>query len=276
MSLIPIIGAAARRRAVAPFDPLTLPGLHAWLDADDTSTTWQDTSATTAATADSDPVGRINDKSGNGNHYSIANTALRPALRTAANGQNGRSVLEFNGSSHILVDPDSTNDFADVGYAYIFAAIRDSNPTGGNSNHLPVHVVRDQVSTTRFALSTRDSGNNRFSGIVRTGTGALSRITSSSDSAFHVMAYITAQADGNHFLRQDGSQVATGAFTAANFANVASFNRAIGGLPNADETAGVTNFFFPGVIAEVLIGTAQLTEAQRNACEAYLLAKWSS
>ncbi len=43
---------------------------------------WQDTSATTAVTADTDPVGRVDDLSGNGKHLLQATSGNRPAYRT--------------------------------------------------------------------------------------------------------------------------------------------------------------------------------------------------
>jgi hypothetical protein len=260
----------------AAFDPLTLPNLHAWLDASDTTTTWQDTSATTAATADNDPVGRINDKSGNGNNYTQGASGRRPLLRTGANGQNSLPVLSFDGSDDILTDPVSSNDFADIGYAYIFAAVIDTNRTAGDSWHIPVYVSRNLAQATRFILSTRTNGGNNFSGALRNNTESLSIISATSDANFNILSYITEQAAGNHFLRANGSQIATGSFTSGNFANVASVHRGIGGIVASDGLSLLSGFRFAGQIGEVLIGTGQLTTAQRDACETYLRNKWGT
>jgi hypothetical protein len=53
---------------------------------------WQDSAGTTPAAIDS-PVGKINDKSGNGNHATQATAAARPMLREAS----GLKYLDFDG-----------------------------------------------------------------------------------------------------------------------------------------------------------------------------------
>jgi hypothetical protein len=251
------------------FDPLTLPNLHAWLDASDTTTTWQNSNATTAATADTDPVRRINDKSGNGNNYIADSDSARPQLRTGGNGQNSLPVLSFDGTDDVLRDTTSSNAFANIGYAYIFAAAKDTNRTAGDTWHMVATASRSTAGSTRFVLATRANSANNFSGALRKDAEGLTTIGDTSDGNFNILSYITEQADGNHFVRKNGSQIATGSFTAGNFANESSAARAIGGL-----ASGQGGFCFIGQIGEVLIGTGQLTTAQRDAAETYLRNKW--
>lgn len=88
--------AAARRLAAAvaaPFSPLSIPGLLLWLKAD--GVLWQDSARTTPATLDGDPVGGMDDASGNGRHVTQATSTKRPTLRLAV--QNGRPVARFDG-----------------------------------------------------------------------------------------------------------------------------------------------------------------------------------
>lgn len=54
----------------------------AWYDPSDLSTLYQDSAGTTTVTADGDPVGRMEDKSGNGNHATQSTSAARPVYRT--------------------------------------------------------------------------------------------------------------------------------------------------------------------------------------------------
>lgn len=54
-----------------------------WYDPSDISTLFQDTAATTPVTANNDPVGRINDKSGNGNHLLQATAGKRPLYKVS-------------------------------------------------------------------------------------------------------------------------------------------------------------------------------------------------
>lgn len=59
---------------------------------------WQDTAGTVAATADGDPVGRVDDLSTNGRHLLQSTAAARPVLRTSA----GKYWLEFDGTDDRL------------------------------------------------------------------------------------------------------------------------------------------------------------------------------
>lgn len=72
----------------SPFSPLSLfsggaPG--AWYDPSDFTTLFQDSAGTTPVTAVEQPVGRMLDKSGNGNHAFQATSASRPVLRARYN-----------------------------------------------------------------------------------------------------------------------------------------------------------------------------------------------
>lgn len=75
-----------------------------WVSLSDFSSVFSDTSGTTIANV-GDPVARINDKSGNGNHLTQANLAKRPILREAVTG---KRYLEFDGIDDCLVTPTIT------------------------------------------------------------------------------------------------------------------------------------------------------------------------
>lgn len=83
----------------APFDgPQDLPNILAWADA--TQGTWQNSDGTDAAIANNDPVGRVDDISGNEKHFTAGHPTWRPLLKTAH--QNGLSALEFDGVDDYL------------------------------------------------------------------------------------------------------------------------------------------------------------------------------
>ena len=65
----------------------------AWYDPSDLSTMWQDSAGTTPVTADGQPVGKILDKSGNGNHATQPVAGKRPTYHTAG----GTHWLYFDG-----------------------------------------------------------------------------------------------------------------------------------------------------------------------------------
>ena len=65
-----------------------------WYDPSDLSTLFQDAAGSAPVTAVGQPVGKILDKSGRGNHATQATTASRPTLQQAASG---KYYLSFDG-----------------------------------------------------------------------------------------------------------------------------------------------------------------------------------
>lgn len=70
----------------------------AWYDPSDLSSMYQDSAGTTAAVV-GQPVGKLNDKSGNANHAIMGTAALRPILRQDTGG---KYYLEFDGVDDYL------------------------------------------------------------------------------------------------------------------------------------------------------------------------------
>jgi len=76
----------------------------AWFDPSDLATLFQDIAGTIPVTTAGDPVGRMQDKSGNGHHAAQATSSARPIYRNGG----GRHWLEFNGVNQFLVTPTIT------------------------------------------------------------------------------------------------------------------------------------------------------------------------
>ena len=74
--------------------------LQAWWAVDDAATLWQDSSLTTPATLDTDPIGGISDKSGNSRHLLQATAGARPQLKLDITA--GRPVVRHNGTDEFL------------------------------------------------------------------------------------------------------------------------------------------------------------------------------
>lgn len=85
---------ARRRRPLvgAAFTPLSLSPT-AWYDPSDITTLFQDSAGTTPVTASGQPVGRMSDKSGNGNHMLQGTAAARPIYTVAG----AVKYLQFDG-----------------------------------------------------------------------------------------------------------------------------------------------------------------------------------
>jgi hypothetical protein len=67
---------------------------------------WQDTGATTAATANGDPIARWDDQSGNGNNVTQSTGANQPALDTGTTFNSNQTIAFTAASSHFLNFPD--------------------------------------------------------------------------------------------------------------------------------------------------------------------------
>lgn len=88
------------RSTPSSWTPASESGLKAWYDPTDADTLYQDSGLTTHATADTDPVGGMTDKSGNGFNLLQATSGSRPLLKTAV--QNGNNALRFDGTDDCL------------------------------------------------------------------------------------------------------------------------------------------------------------------------------
>lgn len=91
-----------------------------WLDPSDLSTLFQDAAGTVPVTAAGQPVGRILDKSGRGNHASQPTAARRPILRQ--NATTGAYFLGLDGVDDGLVT--ASMDFTATDKVSVFAGVR--------------------------------------------------------------------------------------------------------------------------------------------------------
>jgi len=82
-------------RLNSPWNPTKLAGLQFWVDASDALTLYTDSTLTTLAVADGDPIGGWKDKSGNSRNALQTDGTKKPLLKLAI--QNGRNVVRFDG-----------------------------------------------------------------------------------------------------------------------------------------------------------------------------------
>jgi hypothetical protein len=146
------------RRAFSPLSLLPF----VWYDPSDLSTMFQDSAGTTPVTAAPDPVGRINDKSGNGKHATQATSGARPLLQLDAGG---RQYLAVDGVDDILSSATQTQI---VGPWEFWAGV-DITTNGG-------------IQTNLFSLSpaTGVSSSGETEGLFQRSDGALRRVIGAS------------------------------------------------------------------------------------------------
>lgn len=128
----------------------------AWYDPSDFSTMFQDDAGTTPVTAVGQPVGRINDKSGRGNHATQATAGYRPLL------------LQDGGGNYYLAF-DGVDDFLATASAIALNAAPLNSITGHFNN---VTGVQRVWSNSRYRFGTSAAA------LVFTSTGAKDYATS--------------------------------------------------------------------------------------------------
>ena len=90
-----------------------------WLDPSDFSTLYQDAAGTTPVTALGQPVGKILDKSGRGNHATRSTALGRPTLQQDSNGL---YYLSFDGTNDGMATP--SIDFTGTDKMTVWAGVR--------------------------------------------------------------------------------------------------------------------------------------------------------
>jgi len=128
----------------------------AWYDPSDSTTVWQDAAGTIAATV-GDPVGRIDDKSGNGNHATQSTSTARPTLQSSG----GLYYLDFDGVDDYLETatitiPTSTDFSLGMGFTYLSlpADVQTALSWGGYvSNGFAFQTSKQSATTYKIRLA---------------------------------------------------------------------------------------------------------------------------
>jgi hypothetical protein len=220
------------------FDPLTIPSLALWLDANDTSTLFQDDAGTTPATADTNPVGYWGDKSGNLRHAIQSTANNRPIVKLATQG--AKNILRFDSTDRLIAT--FAAPLAQPNAIWIVA----KKPTAGGYYYDSTGGTRHALlSTQPILLSTT---NVTGAGVTTTDWNVFTGIYNGASSV----------------LRANGAEVATGSAGA----------QALGGsffISIKNDGTGLASLD----LGEIIISNALPSAGLIAQVEAYLNAKWS-
>lgn len=231
------------RQEVSGFDPRGIPGCFLWLDAADSTT----------VTVTSGNVSQWRDKSSNA--YTFSNTALTGRRGpTYVTTQNGRNVLTFTASSLTdatgqfleLRQPTTRWSFSNI---TIFSAYRPALTNAVGWGDINVFSVYDSSASSLYtlpAVSNTDSSLNY--GVVLVSSYGQTNLRSSNGT-------------------KQTSEIGGG--TLPSFFDTSSV--VIGSRRTG---ASVSNAFFVGNIAEILVYTGPLSSADHRLVEGYLSWKW--
>jgi hypothetical protein len=268
----------------ATFTPATITGLQLWLDASDATTLYDATSGGSLVAADGG-VARWEDKSGNARHATQGTSGSRPLRKASVQG--GKDVLRFDGSNDSLSIASSTATFkllhsADSTVFLVFKSGTTANP--GQAGYVVLATGNGSSSQIGFELATIDSdpstANDAVSVFtVRGSSGTWPVYTFENNyfasNTFGLISLVSKPADATASnrvaLRKNGGNLSTNnapsGVQTVNTGN-ASNDLAIGAY------GGQASGFLNGDIAEIIVYDSALSDANREAVENYLLAKW--
>jgi len=126
-----------------------------WFDPSDLTTLFQDSAGTTPVTEAGQPVGRMLDKSGRGNHATQSTSASRPTYQVDSTG---RAYLSFDGVDDWMVTPTITPG---TDKSQVFAGVRKLSDTAANILELSAGIVgnngsiRLSMTTTQYIFTSK-------------------------------------------------------------------------------------------------------------------------
>jgi hypothetical protein len=167
------------RAGFGGFSPLTLfasGSQGAWYDPADFSTLFQDSAGTTPVTATGQPVGKILDKSGRGNHATQATATVRPLLQQDASGY---YYLSFDGVDDWLAT--GNVDLSAAGQVSTFAGLLCSNTAAG-----AIGMVINQGGTgfNSFSVQVPTATSGQIAAQIFGSTGSASASESGLAASF--------------------------------------------------------------------------------------------
>lgn len=186
-----------------------------WYDPSDFSTMFQDVAGTTPVTAVEQPVGRILDKSGRGNHATQSTTASRPVLSARVNqltyseDQSNGAWVNYNATqqSNVGVAPNGTNT-ADriVEAAGASIQARYQQNTGGLNipYTVSVYAKADQRNVLNLSYSGTGGGFWFAATFELTGSGTVTK-TGAGASGTYTNSSIISVGNGWYFCQITGS-----------------------------------------------------------------------
>jgi hypothetical protein len=241
--------------------PTSIGGLALWLDASDASTLYDATSGGSLVAADG-AVARWEDKSGNSRHATQTTSGLRPLRRISQ--QNGRDALAF------VDDWLNTPAFAGSQASTTFAVLALTEASGTD---IAVGWASSYQSPSPGGQSIYFNAG-KFAALHNGGSSGVYLTGRESNAAVGLNTFVCVaqRTDGTHAghkLFLNGNEPAS---TATFTSNPGTFTKAATSCGIGAYNNGVTPI--TAKIAEVLLYTATLSDTDRAAVVAYLMAKW--
>ena len=219
------------RPKASGFSPKNIAGLALWMDA----------SAYNAST------GTWSDKSGNARDFSQGTVGNRPIVSAVT--QNGRAILEFDGSNDQLIN---SSNFLQVANCTMFAAFRRLGGVYGG-------VISSANNGDRSPGILIDNSRGGVRGFQNLAYAAVSAV-----DVFNITSGTVT--NGAAVLFTNGSEISTSAVS--NTLETNNTTTAIGSYRTTQAN------YLNGYIGEIIVYTQVLNASQRKTVEGYLGKKW--
>ena len=194
------VGVIVRRAfgggSFSPLDLFASGEQGAWYDPSDLSTMFQDSAGTTPVTADGQPVGKILDKSGRGNHASQATAAKRPLYKTSG----GLHWLQFDGVDDALAT--ASIDFTSTDKIDIFVGAY--APSAATSMFLELSTSGNLTAGAFYITDNESIGGLGTTRVTGTLTGGGELITTPPDLLVLTNQFAITTSPDNYKARVNG------------------------------------------------------------------------
>jgi len=250
-----------RSAGTTPFDPSTLAGLWGWYDFSDLTKMFTTSVGSTNVASDGDLCGRIEDKSVNARHLTVAD-ANRPTYKTGVFGSRAAMLFGVGGAAKTLT---SAVNVPNTTFT-IVAAIKTPSSIAGGTAYSPVTTYDTAAGggTRCFFIDT--------DGVIKSNTSPTSIIISSGITPPVSTAYIasiTINASGSPTRSLQINQNA--AVTDATAVTSADKVLRIG-----SHQVNNTNNFWTGHVGEVIVCSPALSASDLLSVQTYLNGRWGA
>jgi hypothetical protein len=252
-------------RPTGRFDPRSFAGLELWLDAADSSTLFDADTGGANVTADV-AVGRWQDKSGKGRHFTQDTANNRPLWR--AQGRNGRGTVEFDGTNDRLLGDATQYAKTNEPFTAVFVHVVQSD-----SGNFPVLFESKTNQTQNFfwinSTVSTDGGFLNYSmgsqaNFVTTRYGTAARGT----WRYILFDFVGSSPTSTSSYGARAGRVALTRATAGSYASQTSATASLGAISNGNQP-------LKGQISEVLIYSRVLSGSETATIENYLHQRWA-
>lgn len=150
-----------------------------WLDPSDLTTLFQDSAGTTPVTAAGQPVGKVLDKSGRGNHATQATAASRPTY----------GVVPFGGRRNLLTYSEQIDNAAWIKANASVTANAVTAPDGATTADKLVETSATATHSAAQAYTAASGAVVAFSAYIKAGERSWVRLTANTAAGANASAY---------------------------------------------------------------------------------------